>query len=123
MATSAPPPYLAWYWRHFGLEVETCDTLDEAARYLWYGSGQGDLAVVGIEDTSTGEMVDASDLYRQFDLEEEAGIKAIPTRRYHLRLSDPARAGSAWIDGADDPADFAPWLERFGDRCEIVEVT
>lgn len=40
--------YIAFYWQHFCAETEEFETLQEAIRFLEYGSDYGELYSVGV---------------------------------------------------------------------------
>jgi hypothetical protein len=123
------PPFLAWYWHYGTLQAAGCDTAEEAVRYLARLEDDGDGSSVGVEDTATGEAADTKAAERLVREEEEAEwqrIQAAPRPRYVLRLtetlSDEDQHSSGNVAWADDPAEFGPWLDRFGDRCQVKPV-
>lgn len=87
-------PTLAWYYRHYSLCFDYCDTTEEAISYLRYGEDNGNLSAVGIETADGGLDTDwkKHPIYLRREADEKARWKAEasePPPEAHLMVLAP----------------------------------
>lgn len=87
------PTVLAWYWRHYSLNVEDFDDAAGAVSFLRYGSDNGEMAPSGIEVDGVYTVLEDHPEYVRQEAESEAESEV----SFQKSLESPRPIASIWI--------------------------